>query len=619
MWRRYLIGLFSLLFLLSGVTLGFLLVDESQDLSSRASLTVVGGRVEALGEIEAVLGYKDLVVEGLLGGEKNVLVRYRADKWIVEGASLVNEGDLATLKAVKSGIVRDRKRLEKELGLNYKIGRFIGRMTSTTGKAEGESWEFEFLQRKVIVQVWEVTLFGEDKVGLIVILPSLDKQPEIEEILEKISLVETTIRGVNDDAAGEAVAALVRPSVVMLTTTLCNEVTLIPAEEGQKFPFCVGGSGTGFFISDQGHIATNGHVVKFLPKSALMSGVRNGTLRSLAGRVIGEIEGILAGPEMVSRLDELYAQPDTVLRLAFLVGNMYDEGKLQLREGKYGFYVQLGKTPVVIDSEWQVNLGEDIVPATLVAADYEEMDDLGFRSSDLAILKISREGIYPALELSEAEAGMGSQIQVMGYPGIVSGKGSELLDVSSATVPTLTSGIVSAIKEARGDRKKLIQTDAVITRGNSGGPAVNGSGKVVGIATYGLVDEELGGNYGFLRDVEDLRVLMEKAGVQRGDNLVYEKWRLGLESFWLNYFGFAAEDFGEVKNLYSLHPTVDLYLKRARAKRATTEDKTPMFTRSQRQVLMTMSGGVMAASVVGMGGLLMWEWVEKRKRSVLVA
>jgi putative serine protease PepD len=53
--------------------------------------------------------------------------------------------------------------------------------------------------------------------------------------------------------------------------------------------------------------------------------------------------------------------------------------------------------------------------------------------------------------------------------------------------PTVTSGIVSALNRSiqteNGTLDGLIQTDAAISSGNSGGPLVNAAGQVVGLNT----------------------------------------------------------------------------------------------------------------------------------------
>ena len=113
--------------------------------------------------------------------------------------------------------------------------------------------------------------------------------------------------------------------------------------------------------------------------------------------------------------------------------------------------------------------------------------------SDVALLKISDDSYtFPSLNLGEAsELKDGDSILVIGFPGIVSGSksGPALIDYeSSSAKATVTRGIVSSMKkDTQGNN--LIQTDAVIGHGNSGGPAFNSKGEVIGIATYGIAGD----------------------------------------------------------------------------------------------------------------------------------
>ena len=58
--------------------------------------------------------------------------------------------------------------------------------------------------------------------------------------------------------------------------------------------------------------------------------------------------------------------------------------------------------------------------------------------------------------------------------------------------PTLTTGIVSAIKKSVGGWP-VIQMDAVITHGSSGSPVCNNKGEVIGLATFGSLEQKTGG------------------------------------------------------------------------------------------------------------------------------
>ena len=95
-------------------------------------------------------------------------------------------------------------------------------------------------------------------------------------------------------------------------------------------------------------------------------------------------------------------------------------------------------------------------------------------SADLALLKIRG-----ASGLKTAELGSSAAAQV----------GDDVVAIGNALAlpggPTVTEGIISAKDRtlAEAGLDGLIQTDAAINRGNSGGPLVNAAGQVIGINT----------------------------------------------------------------------------------------------------------------------------------------
>ena len=109
---------------------------------------------------------------------------------------------------------------------------------------------------------------------------------------------------------------------------------------------------------------------------------------------------------------------------------------------------------------------------------------------DVAVLKIEGRNL-PTLALAQGvESGSvttGSELLIMGYPGKVFEDPD--ITLASRLQPSLTFGHVSGIREMAGGFR-VIQTDAPINHGNSGGPALNIYGQVVGQATFGEEDSQ---------------------------------------------------------------------------------------------------------------------------------
>ena len=94
---------------------------------------------------------------------------------------------------------------------------------------------------------------------------------------------------------------------------------------------------------------------------------------------------------------------------------------------------------------------------------------------DLALLRVDVTGLSPATFAAPGDIRLGDEVLSIGYA----------LDLDGD--PTVTLGIVSALGRTLGTEsgalKGLIQTDAAVSSGNSGGPLVNALGQVVGITT----------------------------------------------------------------------------------------------------------------------------------------
>ena len=128
--------------------------------------------------------------------------------------------------------------------------------------------------------------------------------------------------------------------------------------------------------------------------------------------------------------------------------------------------------------------------------------------NDLALIKVEATGLVAATFAKPGSVKIGDAVIAIGYALALDGG------------PTVTSGIVSAMKRTieteSGALNSLIQTDAAISSGNSGGPLVNLNGEVVGINTAVARgdSESAATNIGFSISVDEVLIVIEQLRAQ---------------------------------------------------------------------------------------------------------
>ena len=133
----------------------------------------------------------------------------------------------------------------------------------------------------------------------------------------------------------------------------------------------------------------------------------------------------------------------------------------------------------------------DAVKATILSTD---------PGNDLALIKlVNASGLTAATFADPASIAVGDTVVAVGYALALDGG------------PSVTSGIVSALNrtltDSNGALDRLIQTDAAISSGNSGGPLINLNGQVIGIntAVYNSDGQTAANNIGFAIGVEEVQ------------------------------------------------------------------------------------------------------------------
>ena len=249
-----------------------------------------------------------------------------------------------------------------------------------------------------------------------------------------------------------------KPAVVLVSAEVESEVTLDCGSGPTTIkPPVFRETGTGWFIDQRGWIITNGHVVqpahtppRWLVNQQAQRAVMTACLPDALAKA-----GIVGGgssdqEESLKRklLDKVL--PSTKVKLTPTVSIVVSSGlKLKAEVVKYAPPVK---------SEPGVMSGRD-----------------------LALLRVPGDN-FPVLSLADSRSVLiGDPIHIIGFPGVV--LAHELLNKSASVEASVTNGAVSGFKEDVANQP-VIQTDASAAWGNSGGPAVNSKGDVVGVLTF---------------------------------------------------------------------------------------------------------------------------------------
>jgi len=189
--------------------------------------------------------------------------------------------------------------------------------------------------------------------------------------------------------------------------------------------------------------------------------------------------------------------------------------------------------------------GAEKIIVTLMDGQEHNAELIGVdQQSDVGLLKIDGNG-FPYAELGNSdEIIIGEWVVALGNP-------FGLFNVNNK--PTATIGIISGTdldfgrQESGRVYQDMIQTDAAINTGNSGGPLVNANGEVVGVNTFIFT----GGNYsegsigiGFAIPVNRVKMIIEQL---KQFGKIDRSWRTGMEvqnidRFLAQYLGLSSTE-----------------------------------------------------------------------------
>ncbi len=308
----------------------------------------------------------------------------------------------------------------------------------------------------------------------------------------------------------QKMAYRVKPGVVQILSGVVAKIQYKMGDSFYQEQAGDGSGGSGFIINPDGYIVTNGHVV-----------------------------------ELIYEYDKDKQKALNNLLIAFIVRKLQEE-KLQVTQANYQKWREQHEPRIVQEQSIRKVLisNGDIY-------DYEIKKYSPFVAKggkDVSVIKIEAKDL-PIVSLgTSSDLKLQQLVFPFGYPAVASPDQHPALGQKTALEVSITRGTVSALKV---DYKgvPVIQTDAAIGHGNSGGPACNENGEVIGISTFGNIGKnyftgepmEVAG-FNFLVPIDTAKEFINEAGVRFNvPSKFNEKYNAALDATW-NKEWFAARD-----------------------------------------------------------------------------
>lgn len=321
-----------------------------------------------------------------------------------------------------------------------------------------------------------------------------------------------------------------------------------PQLSGKTYTVQLGFIGSGFVISPDGYIITNGHVVKTPEKQMAYQALETASTDIVKDIIRAEYQNQGMSPTdaeveaLVPQVIENVGGQDKLIETFY---QSYQAGEVKLDNVKTDIYVQQGA--FVSGKKIPIDRG---MKADIRAVDFDGFTDQGeVIGKDIAILKVTVSNMPTVVLGDSSQVQVGDKVYAVGYPGAVTFQ--EFLAQESRLEATMTSGIISSLKTMT-DGSQVLQTDAAITHGNSGGPAFNENGEVIGIASMGTVDrsgKEIAG-FNYLRPINVAKEFMSEKNIQNTQGPVDEHFRKGMGYYENGKYRKAISEFQTALQLY---------------------------------------------------------------------
>lgn len=308
---------------------------------------------------------------------------------------------------------------------------------------------------------------------------------------------------------------LASPAVVRIATLYNAHITLSACGVTASLPasgaYTVGGLGSGAFVSAHGDILTADHVVD-IDRESLDATIFNGRQAS------ADVAAFL----------NVACHPSVPVTPNDVANGIVQFNGIPFSTSYSPPRVLVWRSTSYLGSIAPTSTGSatSLLSGLMKAAYHEAkvVKTSSFDENDLAVLHVDLTDT-PSIQLGPSnQLAVEDTLAVIGFPG----NGDFSVDPTNLLTPSINNVNVSALKR-NGNGSQLIQVGGNVEHGDSGGPALDANGRIVGVVSFGGIDSQ--GITAFLRSSDSALELLNTAHIDTTPGPFQTLWQQAFAAY----------------------------------------------------------------------------------------